>query len=123
MNLPNKVDGALYRPEYTEEFVERCEDKSCREHQRLILQTVERICRQPRHQSHLLDNKDGRDWQGRRDRHVKDGDLVIIFAWCGECAEQDFRGKGFLDCCDGDVASHPDCIIFLTVGPHKKLLG
>ncbi len=119
--LPDSFAGAPFRPLYVEEFLSRLSHRRYREQRERVIGVVERICRNPFHLSHLLDNKHGLDWRGKRDRHVA-GD-VIIFAICRECAQSSFLDQGLNQCCSGPAPLDEEAIIFLTLGSHKALFG
>lgn len=120
--LPADLSGAPFQPLYTDELLRRLEHRRYREHRQRVAAVVERICRNPYHLSHLLDNRYGLDWRGKRDRHVA-GDLIIVFAICLECAEKHFQDDGVNDCCDGPAPYQSNAIIFLTLGSHKDLFA
>jgi len=113
---------APFRAVYAPEFSNRLQDRKYRKHQEAVHQVVQRICLDPFRRSHLLTNKHGHDWRGKRDRHVK-GNLVLVFAICAECKRQGFHQEGWNTCCDDPSMKPDDLIVFLTLGSHKALFG
>ena len=120
--LPAEFPGAAFEPIYTDEFLRRLAHRHYREHRDRVAAVVERICRHPFHLSHLLGNRHGLDWRGKRDRHVA-GDLIIVFAICLECADRGFQAAGVNDCCDGPAPYRSNAIILLSLGSHKDLFA
>lgn len=84
-----------------------------------IERCIEKILKNPKHDSHLLKKTKGIDLRGKHRRHLT-GNFVIVYMICDECIENGFRDKGYNNCsnCDGTPRRR---VIFLAFDKHEDI--
>ena len=104
----------VYQAHRTDNFERRIEKYSNQKAR--IEALINRILIDPRHKSHLLNYKYGKDLRGKRSRHLSTN-FLIVFMLCDECIEQGFREKGYNNCsfCTGQPEKK---VIFLSFGTY-----